>query len=143
VPKTTYLIMGQDLASTRQTRQHSPSTFARTHQTRRHSPSHVARTRQTRRHSPTAIFEKNVTRLDTFARVIRHFREFGASSHCLDITYNVSKDHFVKSQKTFNEVIKLDLRPPLTTFPNKTKAFFVVLYFFSFSTFVHKNYRPF
>ena len=51
----TYLIMGQDLASTR----------------------------QTRRHSPKAIFEKNVTRLDTFARVIRHFREFGASGHCL------------------------------------------------------------
>ncbi len=83
MPKTTYLIMGKDLASTRQTRRHSPSTFARTRQTRRHSPSHVARTRQTRRHSPTAIFEKNVTRLDTFARVIRHFREFGASGHCL------------------------------------------------------------
>jgi hypothetical protein len=34
VPKTTYLIMGQDLASTRQTRRHSPSTFARTRQNR-------------------------------------------------------------------------------------------------------------
>jgi hypothetical protein len=77
--------MGQDLASTRQTCRHLPSTFARTRQTRRHSPSHVARTRQTRRHSPTAIFEKNVTRLDTFARVVRHFRKFGASGHCLDI----------------------------------------------------------
>jgi hypothetical protein len=61
--------MGQDLASTRQTR--------------RHSPNHVARTRQTRRLSPKVIFEKNVTRLDTFARVIHHFREFGASGHCL------------------------------------------------------------
>jgi hypothetical protein len=30
-----------------------------------------------------AIFEKNVTRLATFARVIRHSREFGASGHCL------------------------------------------------------------
>ena len=79
----TYLIMGQDLASTRQTRRHSPSTFARTRQNCRHSPSHVVRTRQTRRHSPKAIFEKNVTRLDTFARVIRHFCEFGASGHCL------------------------------------------------------------
>jgi hypothetical protein len=69
--------MGQDLASTRQTRRHSPSTFART--------------RQTRRHSPTAIFEKNVTRLDTFARVIRHFREFGASGHCLAIMQNKQK----------------------------------------------------
>ncbi len=83
MPKTTYLIMGQDLASTRQTRRHSPSIFSRTRQTRRHSPSHVAKTRQTRRHSPKAIFEKNVTRLDTFARVIRHFPEFGASGHCL------------------------------------------------------------
>jgi hypothetical protein len=84
----TYLIMGQDLASTRQTCRHSPSIFARTRQTRRHLPSHVARTRQTRRHSPTAIFEKNVTRLDTFARVIHHFREFGASGHCLVIIQN-------------------------------------------------------
>jgi hypothetical protein len=36
-------------------------------------------------HSPKAIFEKNVTRLDTFAQVIRHFGEFGASGHCLII----------------------------------------------------------
>jgi hypothetical protein len=102
VPKTTYLIMGQDLASTRQTRRHSPSTFARTRQTRRHSPSHVARTRQTRRHSPKAIFEKNVTRLDTFARVIRHFREFGASRHCLLILQDLwwgkdaASNYFIK-----------------------------------------------
>ncbi len=33
------------------------------------APSLVARTCQTRRHSPKAIFEKNVTRLDKFARV--------------------------------------------------------------------------
>jgi hypothetical protein len=63
--------------------QHSPRGLASTRQTRRHSPSHVARTRQTRRHSPKAIFEKNVTRLDTFARVIRHSCKFGASGHCL------------------------------------------------------------
>jgi hypothetical protein len=44
---------------------------------------HLPSTRQTRRHSPNAIFEKNVTRLATFARVIRHSREFGASGHCL------------------------------------------------------------
>jgi hypothetical protein len=69
--------MGQDLASTRQTRQHSPS--------------HVVRTRQTRRHSPKAIFEKNVTRLDTFARVICHFHEFGASGHCLKNSQNYSE----------------------------------------------------
>jgi hypothetical protein len=33
---------------------------------------------------PKGFFEKNVTRLDTFARVIRHSGEFGASGHCLD-----------------------------------------------------------
>ncbi len=71
------------VARTRQTRRHLPSHVARTRQTRRHSPSRVARTRQTCGHSPKAIFEKNVTRLDTFARVIRHSREFGASGHCL------------------------------------------------------------
>jgi hypothetical protein len=74
------------VASTRQTRRHLPITFARTRQTRRHLPSHVARTRQTCRHSPKAIFEKNVTRLDTFAQVIHHFCEFGASGHCLTLT---------------------------------------------------------
>jgi hypothetical protein len=41
------------------------------------------RTRYIRSHSTFAIFEKNVTRLDTFARVIRHFGKFGASGHCL------------------------------------------------------------
>jgi hypothetical protein len=30
------------------------------------------------------FLEKNVTTLDTFARVIRHSREFGASGHCLE-----------------------------------------------------------
>jgi hypothetical protein len=34
-------------------------------------------------HIRQRLFEKNVTRLDTFARVIRHFGEFGASGHCL------------------------------------------------------------
>jgi hypothetical protein len=48
-----------------------------------HSPNHLPSTRQTRRHLPNAIFEKNVTRLATFARVIRHSRKFGASGHCL------------------------------------------------------------
>jgi hypothetical protein len=36
---------------------------------------------------PKAIFEKNVTRLAAFARVIRHSREFGASGHCLNSTH--------------------------------------------------------
>ncbi len=48
-------------------------------------PSRVARTRQTCRHLPKAIFEKNVTRLDKFAQVMRESREFGASGHSLDI----------------------------------------------------------
>jgi hypothetical protein len=100
VPKTTYLIMGQDLASTRQTCRHSPSTFARTRQTRRHSPSHVARTRQSRRHSPKAIFEKNVTRLNTFARVLCHFREFGASGHCLNKTQKGDFPDFLTTPST-------------------------------------------
>jgi hypothetical protein len=39
---------------------------------------------QTRRDSPKAIFEKNVTRLAKFARVIRNSRKFGASGHCLE-----------------------------------------------------------
>ncbi len=52
----------------------------------RHLPSHVAQTCQTCRHSPKAIFEKNVTRLNTFARVMSESREFGASGHCLGFT---------------------------------------------------------
>ena len=66
---------------------HSPkqsfSEICKTRQTRRHSPSRVDRTRQTRRHLPKAIFEKNVTRLVKFARVLSESREFGASGHCL------------------------------------------------------------
>ena len=33
--------------------------------------------------STLATFEKNMTRLDTFARVIRQFGKFGAIGHCL------------------------------------------------------------
>jgi hypothetical protein len=71
------------VARTRQTLRHLPSCVARTRQTCRHSPRSVARTRQTRRHSPKAIFEKNVTRLDKFARVRRESCKFGASGHSL------------------------------------------------------------
>ncbi len=53
----------------------------------KHLPNHLPSTRQTRRHSPKPIFEKNVTRLTTFARVIRHSREFGVSGHCLNSTH--------------------------------------------------------
>jgi hypothetical protein len=44
---------------------------------------YFARTRYICPHSPKGFFEKNVTRLDTFARVIRQNGEFGASGHCL------------------------------------------------------------
>ena len=54
-----------------------------TRQTRIRQNVAICGTRQTRPHSPKAIFDKNVTRLDSFTRVIRHFREFGASGHCL------------------------------------------------------------
>jgi hypothetical protein len=63
-------------------RQHSPTCFGRTRYIRRHSPTYFARTRHTRPHSPKVFFEKNVTRLDTFARVISHTGEFEASGHC-------------------------------------------------------------
>jgi hypothetical protein len=42
-----------------------------------------ARTRQTRRNLPKVIFEKNVTRLAKFMRVIRVTSAAFASSHCL------------------------------------------------------------
>jgi hypothetical protein len=116
----TYLIRYSCTCETRQTRRHSPNSLPRTRQTRRHSPNHLPSTRQTRRHSPSrlpstrrtrrhspkAISEKNVTRFDTFARVIRHFGEFGASGHCLLITHfatgKVSFEFFKK--KPFNKL---------------------------------------
>ncbi len=70
-------------ARTRYIRRHSPPYFARTRYIRRHLPPYLARTRYIRSHSPKGFFEKNVTRLDTFARVIRRFGKFGASGHCL------------------------------------------------------------
>jgi hypothetical protein len=59
-----------------------------------------ARTRRTRRHLPKAIFEKNVTRLAKFARVIRESRKFGESSHCLVLNQKLfSKFLFYKMKK--------------------------------------------
>ena len=60
-----------------------------TRQTRIRQNVAICGTRQTRRHSLWQVFEKNVTRLDTFARVIRHFGEFGASGHCLIVTHRL------------------------------------------------------
>jgi hypothetical protein len=85
------------LASTRQTHRHSPTCFARTRQTCQHLPRGLASTRQTRRHLPTCFVWTRQTRphlpkvisgkmrlaFYTFARVICHFRKFGASGHCL------------------------------------------------------------
>ncbi len=68
---------------TRYIRWHSPTYFARTRYIRWHSPTYFARTRLIHPHSPKGFFEKNETRLDTFARVIRHSGKFGASGHCL------------------------------------------------------------
>jgi hypothetical protein len=39
---------------------------------------------------PKAIFEKNVTRLYTFARIMSESREFGASGHCLKNSQMIS-----------------------------------------------------
>ncbi len=60
-----------------------PSVLASTCQTRRHSPSRVTQTPQTCWHLPNAIFEKNVTCLVKFARVICESRKFGSSGHSL------------------------------------------------------------
>ncbi len=81
VLKTTYLFMRRGLASTRQTRRHSPTCFART--------------RQTRQHLPKAILEKNVTRLDTFAQAMSKSRKFGVSGHCLIIIRFNKIDNFI------------------------------------------------
>ncbi len=62
------------------------SEMCQTRQTRRHLPSRAARSRQTRQHLPKAIFEKNVTRLDTFARIMSEYHKFGVSGRCLEIT---------------------------------------------------------
>jgi hypothetical protein len=44
---------------------------------------------------------KNVTRLDTFARVIRHFGKFGASGYCLAETQLKQKTNLKpKTNKT-------------------------------------------
>ncbi len=84
--KTTYLacanICHPTLPRLNTFAQHSPTIFPGLDTFARHlptiSPDSI--------HSLTFdIFEKNVTRLDTFARVIRHFGEFGASGHCLSI----------------------------------------------------------
>ncbi len=56
----------------------------------RHSPSWFGRTHQTRPYLPNTIFEKNVTRLAKFGRVLTESRKFGASGHCLPF-YQESK----------------------------------------------------
>ena len=57
---------------------------------------------------------------DTFARVIRHFREFGASGHCLVATHtlrNIAQD--LKHHLRISE--KYDLRQPVAfIFSNRT-----------------------
>jgi hypothetical protein len=62
---------------------HWPPYFARTRYIRPTFANPFSRTRYIRHsiHSPT--FAKMWLAFDTFARVIRHFGEFGASGHCL------------------------------------------------------------
>ncbi len=79
-----------------------------TRQTRIRQNVAICGTRQTRPHSPKAIFDKNVTRLDTFARVIRHFRKFGASGHCLiclqiNLKPNIRVRFYRKLEKLLNK----------------------------------------
>ncbi len=68
--------------------------FPRTRYIRPTFANHFPRTRYIRSHSPKAIFEKNVTCLDTFARVICHFGEFGASGHCLIVFLSLLHSHY-------------------------------------------------
>ncbi len=85
----------------------SPKAFWRL-QTRIRQNVAICGTRQTRPHSPKAIFDKNVTRFDTFARVIRHFREFGASGHCLKfLQYGQRNLTFKSLSKKFLLVLKI------------------------------------
>ncbi len=58
--------------------------FPRTRYIRPTFANQFPRTRYIRSRSTFATFEKNVTRLDTFAQVICQFGEFGASGHCLE-----------------------------------------------------------
>ena len=82
----------------------------RTRQTRIRQNVAICGTRQTRPHSPKAIFDKNVTRLDTFAQVIRHFREFGASGHCLVESQERRKKEAKLSQQKDSQYLEDILR---------------------------------
>ncbi len=70
------------------------SEMCQTCHTRRHSPNCFAQTRQIRRDSPKAIFEKNVTRLPKFARVLSESHKFGESGHSLTKVQKLSKYTF-------------------------------------------------
>jgi hypothetical protein len=85
------------------------------------------RTRYIRSRLTFAIFEKNVTRLDTFARVIRHFGKFGASGHCLN---NILKFKVAPEKNYFNFYLKHTNNPTLMTvklFQLKTIRDFICL----------------
>jgi hypothetical protein len=77
---------------------HSPNICQPFSPDSKHSPDirqPFPRTQYIRSRSTFAIFEKNVTRLETFAQEIRHFGEFGASGHCL---VNLQNFDFPKKQ---------------------------------------------
>jgi hypothetical protein len=61
-----------------------------------------------------------VTRLDTFAQVIRHFGEFGASGHCLiNLLYTTLGTHFT-TPNTLNNVFSLYSTCNFFTYENNT-----------------------
>ena len=110
--KMTYLIMYSHTCKTRQTRRHSPSRLPRTRYIRQTFANPFPRTRHIRQtfanpfprtrhirhsiHSPA--FAKMRLAFDTFARVIRHFGEFGASGHCLLFLHFISISELFKKK---------------------------------------------
>jgi hypothetical protein len=71
---------------------------------------------QTHQDLPKAIFEKNVTRLAKFVRVIHDSREFGASGHCLEPTPSDEdqNSHSLSARKVSLESGALDRSAILT-----------------------------
>jgi hypothetical protein len=96
------------------------------------------KTCQTRQHSPKAIFEKNVTRLAKFARVICESRKFGASSHCL--IWSNKLIPLVRDIVDFSKMVLLKLSffsvwIMLSVFCSVEYLFFKIMCYFK------KNYR--
>ena len=77
---------------------HSPTFanhFSRTRYIRPTFANHFPRTRYIRHTIHSPAFAKMRLAFDTFARVIRHFGEFGASGHCLVLTKTCGKAYYL------------------------------------------------